>query len=770
MELLDSFKIEFERLVGFYLTISDEYRAEAEALCQHLARHDLVSEHTRKIRLISHINSKFELNRGAIGRVFATAAGRGVVFNFHEKNLIQRAFDTSDRQSFALAMEKVKQREELFEELLDLFHPISERTTFEILKSEVENPSKLRIEKGNRDIGNEILLSAFSSYLFSVAEPETLHAFFDVSYRADEYRESFWLQLRALHPQLYSRMRTLELISVDQSITNNFISYLDILDALFSKVAESYTALENHGHLAFWIEPIHCQGRNITWELCSDLMLYAEKHYEVELKSAYFRHRQIALDTLEHIADLDPDNARFNIANEGFSYKDTFVFPVANDAPMGTESILLLLQKNKRDETLIQCPACRSHKVQGNSYPTLGVRSWECGNVLCPDRSKYNRGKRYSFKALLMQEAIGEADSQIPASSVRNWSRDVQIGRTVEEAAEMLIRHYSLHGDGVLLSGIARLKSDLGRRVSYSEALKNATPGVAEQFFDSAWFHRYAFLPRGEDQSTAAPTERMGAFTLVHGDSATALQQFEDEYFDGAVTSPPYYNAREYSQWRNIYCYLRDMQKIAAECFRVLKPGSPYLYNIFDYFANERSITFSAMGEKRVILSAYTVDIFRRVGFELMGNIVWDKGEIEGKRGFNAGNFSPYYQAPFNCWEHILVFRKPGNSPSKSPLVPSVLRAQPVVKMVRGQNCYGHTAPYPAELPELLKRIVPPGGRVLDPFGGSGTTARAMIEHASETVCVERMEEYSRLSLQMYAAELEARKLKKSQSVLFHAK
>jgi len=52
--------------------------------------------------------------------------------------------------------------------------------------------------------------------------------------------------------------------------------------------------------------------------------------------------------------------------------------------------------------------------------------------------------------------------------------------------------------------------------------------------------------------------------------------------------------------------------------------------------------------------------LLRRVGFELQGNTAWYKGEIEGKRNYNQGNRSPYYQAPLNCWEHCLVFRKPG--------------------------------------------------------------------------------------------------------------
>ena len=184
---------------------------------------------------------------------------------------------------------------------------------------------------------------------------------------------------------------------------------------------------------------------------------------------------------------------------------------------------------------------------------------------------------------------------------------------------------------------------------------------------------------------------------------------------DGAVTSPPYFNARAYAQWDNIYCYLYDMFNIGAGVFRALRPGGLYLFNIFDYFDNECSIVFSAMGQRRIVLSAYTVDMFRRLGFELVGNVAWDKGDIEGKRGFNAGNFSPYYQAPFNCWEHVLVFQKPGNDPESQVVpkdFPTILKAQPVIKIVGGQNIHGHTAPFPEALPQLLIDHLPTGATV----------------------------------------------------------
>lgn len=140
------------------------------------------------------------------------------------------------------------------------------------------------------------------------------------------------------------------------------------------------------------------------------------------------------------------------------------------------------------------------------------------------------------------------------------------------------------------------------------------------------------------------------------------------------------------------------------------------------------------------------MDVFRRVGFELAGCVVWDKGEIEGKRGFNAGNFSPYYQAPFNCWEHVLAFRKPGKARKAAPLS-EVVRQKPVIKMVRGENKHGHSAPFPDRIPELLAALVPAGGVVLDPFAGSLTTGRVAIRHGLSAICVERSREYCELGL-----------------------
>jgi DNA modification methylase len=267
-------------------------------------------------------------------------------------------------------------------------------------------------------------------------------------------------------------------------------------------------------------------------------------------------------------------------------------------------------------------------------------------------------------------------------------------------------------------------------------------------FFESSYFQRFVVDRPLDGFPTPHVGEQQALTTAFLGDSFEVLSSLSECSVDGAVTSPPYYNAREYSQWPNIYTYLYDMYNITRQVFRVLRPGAYYLFNIFDYFDNENNVSLSAMGEKRMILGAYTLDLFRRIGFVCRGNVVWDKGDIEGKRGFNNGNFSPYYQAPFNCWEHIFVFQKPTTGDTGGFAFPQVLRRKPVIKMIRGTNTHGHTAPYPTAIPELLTSQLRPGSSVLDPFAGSMTTAVAAEANGISCYCIERSPEYFELGLQ----------------------
>ena len=637
-------------------------------------------------------------------------------------------------------------------DLIEKFRPATEEETLRTLRQELKSPSMLRKPKGTRDIETEILLSCFAAFVYSSAEERMMHQFFDDQFDKAPYQSSYYRHLQATLPSLFDRSRVMDVLHVAPK--PHLQQYVDLRRLLLAQISDSYNQLNNFGHFAVYIHPLRCDGRNVTWELASDVMLYAEKLHTVQLKAGYFQSHRIEALTVESIPNLILSEARFDLVNEGFTYRDSFVMPPRSSAPCGDEAILVIFQKNRRDETPIPCPTCRSSLVRGNSYSTEGVRSWECFNPLCPDRSKYNRGKRYSFKSILTKEAIENVESQIPVQFVRSWARDVQPSIAFSDCMQMLIRHYTLSGDTVHIFGCpVRPSAFLGRHL-VGHPLYSRSPNSASFFEESPSFRRYCVSsPDHIRNELEFRTEDVANVRIVLGDAAGVLASLDERSLDGAVTSPPYYNAKQYSNWPNIYAYLNEMLRIVTEMFRVLKPGSFFLYNIFDYFDNENSVVFSAMGNKRLILSAYTVDLFRRVGFVVLGNVTWDKGHIEGRRGFNGGNFSPYYQSPFNCWEHVLVFWKPDghleDAVARLRRLPSVLRVPPVSKMRKGVNSYGHDAPFPASIPQLILPLLRDGATVVDPFAGSGTTGRALAPFVRRVICIEKDADYWELARRM---------------------
>lgn len=743
--LLERLVKEFEDQVGLPLTLSPEFHEAARSLAAYLSHRKLNAREVRTARFVASVNRKFKLNSARIRPLYAHAAKNGYVFNHHQKARIEEAYAARDRSLLLSVCEAAIQDPALRQELIGIFDPIDPSVTTAALRRECSEPAYLRRPRGDRNISGQILEAQFAAYLFGSLPAREMHEYFDPEFDAGRYEPDFFHELQRRSPHLFGRDRSLAVLALDVPGAG----YDECRAAVCGWLTEQFDQLTNYGHLAVLLRPTSREDGGRQWQLAADVMLFAEKHLERPLNKAYFRGAAIAAETLSYVPGLDPRSARFDLVNEGFTYKDCFVLAPEGDAPL---QLLLLFQKNDRDETKIPCPACRSDDVRGNSYPTLGVRSWECNNRLCPERSKYNRGKRYSLKALIMQAAIEEEDNAIPRASIRRWARDVQYGHSIADALDMLIRHYSLVGDTVHLYGLEPPLDSHGRIVKVHD--RPLSPGAAPPFFDSAsWFKRYivteARAPEPEDP--AATVLGDGGFVVYCGDALKVLPTLGSESMDGAVTSPPYFNAREYAQWPNIYCYLHDMHVAAREVFRLLKPGSLYLFNIFDYFDNERSVSFSAMGDKRLILSAYMVDIFRRVGFEVTGNVVWDKGAIEGKRAFNGGNESPYYQAPFNCWEHVLVLRKPG--PGTAPVLPAIIQQKPVFKFVRGENRHGHTAPFPPAIPELLVSLLPPGAVVLDPFAGSLTTGRVAERREVRSVQVERDLTYCELGLAMRERE-----------------
>jgi len=149
-----------------------------------------------------------------------------------------------------------------------------------------------------------------------------------------------------------------------------------------------------------------------------------------------------------------------------------------------------------------------------------------------------------------------------------------------------------------------------------------------------------------------------GKLNLVFGDSLELLKKLPSESIQVMITSPPYYNAREYSKWDNLDEYLDNMKEIINECYRVLDNHRAFILNVGDIFDNPNTITKSAWGKERIPLGSYFVNIFKEAGFKFADDIIWDKGEVQSSRHKNSFRPYPLYQYPINSYEHIFIFMK----------------------------------------------------------------------------------------------------------------
>ena len=725
--MLEEIISNFKNLLNFSWDISSSLYLTAQKLYIFAQENKYTIKNTYEESFIEATNQKLSLNSKVYQSILDTAFTEGIILNYVLKTEIKEILDKGNKKLF----KDFLMRNSIFNEhLFRAFKPIDKKQTLDFLHHALMSDEK----------HVEIVNAIFSRYYFNLFEKKCTFHYFSGS--KDEFN-NFFDFISHKYPDICNRDSALTFIDISESLFKKN-GYEIGCNIVLNSIKETFTQLNNHCELVIYIPQIIINKKNIQWNLYSDIILYAEKHVKEKIDRNYFCWKKIAEKTCKYIQEIEPYNAQFEWAFQGFSFKDCFVIENKNS----DYSLLLVFEKNIRDERLLNCPACYSNNVQGNSYPILNVRSWECNNELCPDRSKYNRGKRYSFISLFRQSQLLNTNDIIPKSFIDKWHLDCLCGVSKNDIFEMAIRYYSCTNDRIIVYTENKFDFLFAEALNRELSFKNfivPEKNILQKFKKSTFFYRYIQEKETTYRSIIKKETKDGA-TIFLGDSYYILKTIQDNSIDGAVTSPPYYNAKSYSQWPNIYCYLFDMYNILKEMFRVLKPGSIFLYNIFDYFDNENIVALSAMGNKRMILGAYMIDIFNRIGFNTLGNIIWHKGEIQGNRRFNQGNLTPYYQSPLNCWEHIFILSKGQPNCNYTEINSKIAYIKPVIKMVRGKNIVGHEAPFPQEIPNILIKHMKKGDCVLDPFLGSGTTGIVAQKFGINFVGIEKNEDYFNLA------------------------
>jgi len=600
----------------------------------------------------------------------------------------------------------------------------------------------------------------------------------------------------------------LVLMNINQSLYDSFSDFNGFMDSVLMLLKQAYRLLINHKSLVINIDNIYTNdNKNIKWMLYSYIGIYAEHFIPVNEKRRFYNPEELCYDKCEYLGIKLTDNEKKAIeryfsnncskddlqqqfgekidVNEivldfenvwyGYTFSDCLAI-ISGEYKQNTEiefiknnnQIVLVFNKYRHDDRKIPCPDCAGLNISGNSFPEVGLRSWECKNTICPSRSKSNRGKRYSYKSNFMQNGFDDGIDIISKDLIKKWRRDICLIEERSEIFNMAVQYFSFTNDNVLVinSTVKNNNYFLNRHITNIElesfiGIEISIHEYNNYFHEGNYVKRYLnqihYRTENVDKHASSRLLNSEHSIIAHGDSRKILSQITADTFTAAVTSPPYYNARLYSQWPNLYLYLSDMSEIIKQVYRTMKPGGIYLYNIGDICGNENTIVRSNMGNKRILLGAYTIHLFTSAGFELLDNILWDKGEPQSNRQKNDGKFTPFYQKPMNVYEHMFLFKKPGAPAIVNDKVNEIINFNwtsnivpfsPVIKInSKGENTLGHTAPFPPSIPDFVATIFTKSydDIILEPFAGSGTSIIASDKNNRRCFGIELCDDYIEL-------------------------
>ena len=246
---------------------------------------------------------------------------------------------------------------------------------------------------------------------------------------------------------------------------------------------------------------------------------------------------------------------------------------------------------------------------------------------------------------------------------------------------------------------------------------------------------------------------------IINDDCIKFMKKLPNSCIDLTVTSPPYDDLRDYEN-KLVWNYT-IFKKVARELYRVTKNGGVVVWVIGDK---------TDKGNKSLTSFKHAL-YFQEIGFNIYDVIIYEK----------SGSGPPHPQRYFNSFEYMLVMSKgkpktvnllqdKKNSCAGMSTFGDITRREKngtltnkgkkiineygirtnIWKYNNGKGfsskdkiAYEHPAIFPEKLVEdHIKSWSNEGDIVFDPFGGSGTTAKASIKLDRQWIYVEKVKKY----------------------------
>lgn len=223
-------------------------------------------------------------------------------------------------------------------------------------------------------------------------------------------------------------------------------------------------------------------------------------------------------------------------------------------------------------------------------------------------------------------------------------------------------------------------------------------------------------------------------------DCRDGLSRLDEGSVDLVVTSPPYWNLKQYSQWPDYDSYVREMEEVWSLCVRALKPGGKLCINVGSIPVSKQVSGYRHMLDP---LSDFSLFLRRDGRAYLFAQLIWEKVASPRVTAFGTYPYPPGMLVSQN-FEYIWVWRKHGKMPPADKALREESKitkaewaewcANSVWKIPAASGVYKacpkelHGAQYPPEVPyRLIRMYSHKGDAVVDPFAGLSTTAVAAV-------------------------------------------
>ncbi len=269
--------------------------------------------------------------------------------------------------------------------------------------------------------------------------------------------------------------------------------------------------------------------------------------------------------------------------------------------------------------------------------------------------------------------------------------------------------------------------------------------------------------PKKEPHHSTSPDTLKNV--VVCADVQDALKLIPGESIHLTFTSPPYYNARDYTIYQSYEAYLDFLTAVFKETHRITKEGRFLVLNTSPVIVPRIS---RAHASRRY---AIPYDIHPRltgIGWEFIDDIVWTKPDYAAKNR-NGGFFQhrkPLAYKANAVTENVMVYRK-----KTDKLIDWNIRqyddetvtASRVMGDYEKTNLWHinpatdkvHPAVFPAELAMRVIRFYSfKGDLVFDPFGGSGAVGQVALMLERYFLLCEKETEYVERAKQLLDSAL----------------